>query len=164
MGHRGRTVTPFARAFLQLDPSSLHLMLAAVGSSLIAGLVIEVVHRLRVVLCELVLGNVVDPGLDHGREQRAACLPPDRLRDLEPGDAIGVLDDGSHYDIYTFSGPAGQRVRITLRSDDFDAFLARAQQLEAGGQQGLDGRRQLGLALAPVLLAQGGGQLRGWPS
>ena len=41
---------------------------------------------------------------------------------LEPSDAL--LDDGSHYDIYTFSGSAGQRVRITLRSDDFDAFLA----------------------------------------
>ena len=41
---------------------------------------------------------------------------------LEPSDA--VLDDGSHYDVYTFAGSAGQRVRITLRSGDFDAFLA----------------------------------------
>ena len=41
---------------------------------------------------------------------------------LDPSDAL--LDDGSHYDIYTFSGTAGQRVRITLRSGDFDAFLA----------------------------------------
>ncbi len=37
--------------------------------------------------------------------------------------------------------------------------LARAEQLQPGGQQGLDGGRQLGLVLAPVLLAQGGGQL-----
>ena len=38
--------------------------------------------------------------------------------------------------------------------------LARGQQLEAGGQQGLDGRPgSCGLVLAPVLLAEGGGQL-----
>lgn len=41
---------------------------------------------------------------------------------LDPDDA--VLDDESHFDIYTFRGQAGQRVRIILRSDDFDAFLA----------------------------------------
>lgn len=41
---------------------------------------------------------------------------------LEPSDAL--LDDGSHYDVYTFHGTAGQRVRVTLRSGDFDAFLA----------------------------------------
>lgn len=42
--------------------------------------------------------------------------------DLEPTDAI--LDDDSHHDIYTFRGTAGQRLRITLTSDDFDAYLS----------------------------------------
>lgn len=41
---------------------------------------------------------------------------------LELSDAM--LDDGSHYDIYTFRGEAGRRVRVTLRSHDFDAYLA----------------------------------------
>ena len=34
-----------------------------------------------------------------------------------------TLDDDSHYEIYTFQGRAGQDIRITLRSDDFDAYL-----------------------------------------
>lgn len=41
---------------------------------------------------------------------------------LEPSDA--VLEDESFYDVYTFSGSGGQRVRITLRSDDFDSYLS----------------------------------------
>ncbi|HUF13433.1 MAG TPA: PPC domain-containing protein [Longimicrobiales bacterium] len=41
---------------------------------------------------------------------------------LEPSDA--VLEDESFYDVYTFSGSRGQRVRITLRSDDFDSYLS----------------------------------------
>lgn len=35
-----------------------------------------------------------------------------------------TLDDGSHYAIWTFVGRAGERVRVTLRSEDFDAYLA----------------------------------------
>lgn len=34
-----------------------------------------------------------------------------------------ALDDGSRYRIYIFDGRAGQDVRITLRSADFDSFL-----------------------------------------
>ncbi|MGH7720086.1 MAG: PPC domain-containing protein [Gemmatimonadaceae bacterium] len=34
------------------------------------------------------------------------------------------LDDDSHYDLYSYQGRAGERIRITLRSGDFDAFLA----------------------------------------
>lgn len=41
---------------------------------------------------------------------------------LDAGDA--VLDDGSVYDAFTFSATAGQRVTITLRSTEFDAYLA----------------------------------------
>jgi hypothetical protein len=35
-----------------------------------------------------------------------------------------TLDDGSHYAEYTVSGRSGQQVTITLRSSDFDAYLA----------------------------------------
>ena len=41
---------------------------------------------------------------------------------LEAADPI--LDDSSHYDLYTFTGSPGERVLITLRSSDFDAYLA----------------------------------------
>ena len=35
-----------------------------------------------------------------------------------------TLGDDSHYDLWRFEGTAGQRVVVTLRSPDFDAFLA----------------------------------------
>jgi hypothetical protein len=35
-----------------------------------------------------------------------------------------VLPDGSHFRIYRFRGTPGQPITVTLRSDDFDAFLA----------------------------------------
>ncbi|HEU0298661.1 MAG TPA: PPC domain-containing protein, partial [Longimicrobium sp.] len=35
-----------------------------------------------------------------------------------------TLDDGSHYDVWRFQGQASHRYRVTLRSDDFDAYLA----------------------------------------
>jgi hypothetical protein len=41
---------------------------------------------------------------------------------LEASDA--TLDDGSHYEIWNYRGRAGERVTITLRSSDFDAYLA----------------------------------------
>lgn len=34
------------------------------------------------------------------------------------------LDDDSHYEIWTYNGRAGERLTITLRSEDFDAYLA----------------------------------------
>lgn len=42
--------------------------------------------------------------------------------ELAPGDP--VLDDDTHYDIWRFRGEAGHVYGITLRSDDFDAYLA----------------------------------------
>ena len=41
---------------------------------------------------------------------------------LDEDDAM--YDDGSYFDVYTFTGSAGERVRITLRSGDFDAYVA----------------------------------------
>jgi hypothetical protein len=37
--------------------------------------------------------------------------------------AAPVMEDGSHYHVWRFRGEAGQRLVVTLRSDDFDAFL-----------------------------------------
>jgi hypothetical protein len=34
-----------------------------------------------------------------------------------------TLDDDSHYDLWTFRGSPGERVTITLRSQEFDAYL-----------------------------------------
>ena len=35
-----------------------------------------------------------------------------------------ALDDGSNYDIWNYRGRAGERIIVTLRSSDFDAYLA----------------------------------------
>ena len=35
-----------------------------------------------------------------------------------------VMEDESHYDLWTFSGKRGDRVRITMRSSAFDTYLA----------------------------------------
>jgi hypothetical protein len=35
-----------------------------------------------------------------------------------------MLDDESHYDLWTYRGRAGETIRLTLRSDDFDAYLS----------------------------------------
>lgn len=55
-----------------------------------------------------------------------------RAREVEPGDVIeGQLESGDRflpsgvlYDVYRFDGEAGTRLRITMRSDEVDAFLA----------------------------------------
>jgi serine protease Do len=40
---------------------------------------------------------------------------------LERGDA--AFDDGGYFDLYSFTARRGQRLTITLRSDDFDAYV-----------------------------------------
>jgi plastocyanin len=35
-----------------------------------------------------------------------------------------TLDDDSHYDLWTYHGRSGETIRVTLRSDDFDAYLS----------------------------------------
>jgi hypothetical protein len=39
-------------------------------------------------------------------------------------DADPALEDGSHYDVWRFAAQARHRYRVTLRSDDFDAYLS----------------------------------------
>jgi hypothetical protein len=43
------------------------------------------------------------------------------------------LEDGTHYQIYSMAARAGDRLRITLRSSDFDAFLVFAAAVTADG-------------------------------
>lgn len=49
---------------------------------------------------------------------------------LESGDRVS--GDDSYYDAWTFRGRAGERVAVTLRSDDFDAYLRVGRR--AGGE------------------------------
>jgi hypothetical protein len=42
-----------------------------------------------------------------------------RLTDNDP-----TLGDGSHYHLYEYRGPVGQQIQITMRSGDFDTYLA----------------------------------------
>ncbi|HEU4883608.1 MAG TPA: PPC domain-containing protein [Longimicrobium sp.] len=51
---------------------------------------------------------------------------------IRPGESVAgqlsesdpTLDDGSHYDVWRFAAQARHRYRVTLRSDDFDAYLS----------------------------------------
>lgn len=51
---------------------------------------------------------------------------------IRPGEAVSgtlddsdaVMEDESFYDYYVYTGRAGERLRITMESDDFDAYLA----------------------------------------
>lgn len=38
-----------------------------------------------------------------------------------------ILDDDSHYDIWTYRGRSGETIRMTLRSDDFDSYVSFGQ-------------------------------------
>lgn len=66
---------------------------------------------------------------------------------LEASDPL--LDDGTHYDAYRFTGRAGQRVEIRMRSEAFDAYLQlgtmengefRSQESDDDGGGGTDAR------------------------
>ncbi len=47
-------------------------------------------------------------------------------------------EDQSFYDLYTFTGRAGERVRFTMRSKDFDAYLNVGRSDKSGGFESLD--------------------------
>jgi hypothetical protein len=47
-------------------------------------------------------------------------------------------EDQSFYDLYTYNGRRGERVRFTLRSKDFDAYLNVGRADKAGGFESLD--------------------------
>lgn len=47
-------------------------------------------------------------------------------------------EDQSFYDLYTYTGKQGERVRFTLRSKDFDAYLNVGRTDKSGGFESLD--------------------------
>ncbi|MGF1464541.1 MAG: pre-peptidase C-terminal domain-containing protein [Sandaracinaceae bacterium] len=57
----------------------------------------------------------------------AACAPSTPVHEEHQGeltdDDARIPDDDSPYDLYTFRADAGWRIRITMESDDFDAYL-----------------------------------------
>lgn len=61
-----------------------------------------------------------------------AATPAEAQRAIRAGQTLeGRLDasdptlgDGSHYEMWAFEGRRGERVSVTLRSSDFDAYLA----------------------------------------
>lgn len=64
-------------------------------------------------------------------EERPAAAPPrttpvrrgeSATGELEEGDS--ELDDGRLYDAYAYTGRAGERLRVDLRSEDFDAYVS----------------------------------------
>lgn len=82
---------------------------------------------------------------DLGQVQQAPAeevsATPIRLGQRVQGELTGddpAADDGSYYDLYSFQGRAGQTITITLRSDDFDAFLTIGM-LDGGEYAELDG-------------------------
>lgn len=60
------------------------------------------------------------------------AVPAAAQGDIRPGQsargelssADPMLDDDTHYDVWRFRGQAGHVYAVTLRSDDFDAYLA----------------------------------------
>ncbi|RPH57594.1 hypothetical protein EHM82_00955, partial [bacterium] len=56
-----------------------------------------------------------------GCEHRTVSCGQTVTGTLETSDC--TLDDGSHVDFWDFQGAAGQSVTVTLRSDDFDAYV-----------------------------------------
>jgi hypothetical protein len=63
-------------------------------------------------------------------EERAAPAPP-RTTPIRQGESASgelgegdaELEDGRFYDAYVYTGRAGERLRIDLRSEDFDAYV-----------------------------------------
>jgi plastocyanin len=68
-------------------------------------------------------------------EEAPASQPPTSMGSLSIGSSVNgslseddpVLDDDSHYDLWTYRGRSGETIRVTLRSDDFDAYLSVGQ-------------------------------------
>jgi hypothetical protein len=60
------------------------------------------------------------------------AVPAAAQGDIRPGQSVRgelsskdpTLDDDTHYDVWRFHGQAGHVYAVTLRSDDFDAYLA----------------------------------------
>jgi hypothetical protein len=92
-----------------------------------------------------------------------AALPAAAQSTLRPGETVRgslsqsdrTLADGSRYDCFTLRARAGERISVTLRSNDFDAYLAVVEgrncpadgstQTDDDGAGGTDSRVQMTL-------------------
>ncbi len=66
-------------------------------------------------------GPVSTPAVSLGRLQLGTRVSGE-LSDSDP-----LLDDDSHYDLWTYQGQAGETIRAILRSEDFDAYVSIGQ-------------------------------------
>ena len=64
------------------------------------------------------LDTAADAGSVTSREIAAGQRLSGRLESSDP-----ILDDGSYYDVFGFTGEAGETIVVSLSSDDFDTFL-----------------------------------------
>jgi hypothetical protein len=72
----------------------------------------------RTLLLALLLAGAAAPAAGQGTIQPGQSVTG-QLTASDP-----TLNDGSHYDVWRFRGQAAHRYRVTMRSDDFDAYLA----------------------------------------
>lgn len=81
-----------------------------------------------------------------------------RNSSLDAGD--GKLDDGSHYELWYVQGRAGQRVTVTMRSSDFDTYLAVGEHQGSNSESdddsagGTDSRVTLSVPASGVLVVR----------
>ncbi|MBM4183559.1 MAG: hypothetical protein FJ207_04950 [Gemmatimonadetes bacterium] len=74
---------------------------------------------IRSLLSLPLLALLLLPALAHAQKRiNAGQTVTARLTDRDP-----TLSDGSHYQLYEYRGRAGERLQITMRSDDFDTYL-----------------------------------------
>jgi hypothetical protein len=71
----------------------------------------------RLLLCFLLLLAAAHPAVAQGR----IAVGQTATGELSAGD--GTTAAGAHHDDWTFQAELGERYRVTLRSDDFDAYL-----------------------------------------
>lgn len=97
----------------------------------------------------------------------AAALPAAAQSTIRPGDSLRgslsssdpSLEDGSRYDCFNLQAGAGERIGVTLRSGDFDAYLAVVEgrncpsnataETDDDGAGGTDARVQMTLGAGP---------------
>lgn len=96
-----------------------------------------------------------------------AALPAAAQSTIRPGDSLrgslsssdASLEDGSYYDCFNLQAAAGERIAVTLKSGDFDAYLAvlegrncssdAASETDDDGAGGTDSRVQMSLGAGP---------------
>jgi hypothetical protein len=88
----------------------------------------------------------VEHGSEGGGHHPRTNAPPAEVREISLGQTIqgrltpsdAVLEDGTYYHLYRLRAGPGQEIVVTLRSADFDAYLAGGGM--EGGRQRMDDR------------------------